>query len=73
MIAVVAAPTCEIVRPGAGFVERLLATMREANALGNLAFDAQIAALCREHGIDRILTNDNDFQRFGNPQTIRLE
>ena len=27
-------------------------------------FDAQIAALCREHGIDTILTNDRDFGRF---------
>ena len=27
-------------------------------------FDAQIAALCRENGIDTILTNDRDFERF---------
>ncbi len=27
-------------------------------------FDAQIAALCREHGISAILTNDRDFERF---------
>ena len=27
-------------------------------------FDAQIAAVCREHGIDKILTNDSDFGRF---------
>ncbi len=27
-------------------------------------FDAQIAALCREHGINTILTNDRDFERF---------
>ena len=27
-------------------------------------FDAQIAALCLEHGIDSVLTNDRDFGRF---------
>ena len=34
-------------------------------------FDAQIAALCREHGIDTILTNDRDFGRF-QPLRVRL-
>ncbi|RME30604.1 MAG: PIN domain-containing protein [Deltaproteobacteria bacterium] len=33
-------------------------------ATGNLAFDAQIAAVCRENGVDRILTEDRDFARF---------
>ena len=35
-------------------------------------FDAQIAALCREHGIDTILTNDRDFERFEPLQVRRL-
>ena len=26
--------------------------------------DAQVAALCREHGVSTILTNDRDFERF---------
>ena len=38
----------------------------------NLMFDAQIAALCREHGIDTILTNDRDFERFEPLQVRRL-
>ena len=25
---------------------------------------AQIAVLCQEHGIDSVLTNDRDFERF---------
>ena len=33
-------------------------------AKGNLVFDAQIVALCREHWIATILTNDRDFDRF---------
>ena len=36
-------------------------------------FDAQIAALCREHGIDTILTNDRDFARFQSVQARSLE
>lgn len=51
-------------RPGPGFLELLVETARQANACGNLMFDAQIAALCLEHGIDTVLTNDRDFSRF---------
>lgn len=38
--------------------------VRESDARGNLVFDAQIAALCRQYGITSILTNDHDFERF---------
>jgi predicted nucleic acid-binding protein len=38
--------------------------MEEADAAGNLVFDAQIAALCREAGVSRILTEDRGFDRF---------
>jgi hypothetical protein len=58
------APSCEVVRPGPGFLELLVETARQAGARGNLIFDAQIAALCLEHGIDTVLTNDRDFSRF---------
>ena len=70
---VVAAPTCEVVRPGGEFLDRLLAAAREADARGNLMFDAQIAALCREHGVDAVLTNDRDFERFEGLQVRRLD
>ena len=69
---VTASPSCEVVRPGAEFVHRLLATAREADSHGNLMFDAQIAAVCREHGIDGILTNDSDFARFDALDVHRL-
>ena len=64
------APSCEVVRPGPGFLALLGATARQANAHGNLMFDAQIAALCLEHGIDTVLTNDRDFTRF---QQLRVQ
>ena len=42
----------------------LRAALVAGDATGNLAFDAQIAALCRENGIERLLTEDRDFARF---------
>ena len=70
---IVAAPGCEILRPGPEFLDLLIAGVREAGASGNLIFDAQIAALCHEHGIDTILTNDRDFGRFKPVQPRRLD
>ncbi|MYE00789.1 MAG: type II toxin-antitoxin system VapC family toxin [Alphaproteobacteria bacterium] len=67
------APTCEVVRPGGAFIDRLLAAAHEADARGNLMFDAQIVALCREHGVDEVLTNDRDFARFDGLRMRRLD
>ena len=61
---VVASPKCRIILPGAGFLALLTAASQRADARGNLMFDAQIAALCREHGIAELLTNDRDFECF---------
>lgn len=61
---VIASPSCRIVRPGPEFTSLLVETVLRTGAKGNLVFDAQIVALCREHGIATILTNDRDFDRF---------
>lgn len=45
----------------ASILEGLLA---EARPTGNLIFDAQVAALCLEHGVSELLTADRDFMRF---------
>ena len=60
----VASPVCRVVRPGRNFLRLFTDSARGADARGNLMFDAQIAALCREHGIASVLTNDRDFERF---------
>lgn len=70
---IVAAPTCHVALPGADFLQHLETTVRRADARGNLMFDAQIAALCREHGIAAILTNDRDFERFDRLQVRYLD
>ncbi len=44
-------------------------TLLASGASGNLAFDAHIAALMKEHGIDEIVTADRDYHRF---QGIRV-
>ena len=69
----IAAPTCVVVRPEAGFLKHLEVAIRQADARGNLVFDAQIAALCREHGIATILTRDQDFKRFDGLQIRGIE
>jgi predicted nucleic acid-binding protein len=38
--------------------------VRAGDARGNLAFDAQIAAVCLEHGARELITLDRDFARF---------
>jgi len=70
---IASAPSCELLRPGAEFLEILIDTARRAETRGNLMFDAQIAALCREHGIDTVLTNDRDFDRFDPLRARRLD
>ena len=47
--------------------------MREVGAVGNLIFDAQIVALCREHGVSKLITEDRDFDRFKRLRTEQLE
>lgn len=53
-----------ILAHGPAHKERLRELSEEADAMGNLAFDLQIAAIFMEHGIEEIMTNDADFRRF---------
>jgi hypothetical protein len=59
-----AGPTVRLLSPGQRFVELFDRCVREAEARGNLAFDAQIAAVCLEHGARDLWTFDRDFSRF---------
>lgn len=66
----VASPSARVLSPGPRHWSLLSATMLDARAGGRLLTDAVIVSLCREHGVDTVLSNDRDFQRF--PQ-IRWE
>jgi len=48
-------------------------SVRAADARGNLVFDAQIVAVCREQGASQLLTLDRDFTRFPEIQIITLD
>lgn len=61
---VLASPSLEVLSPGERYWPLLRAALAEARAAGNLAFDAQIVAVCREAGISALLTEDRDFHRF---------
>lgn len=59
-----ASPSLVVLTPGDRYAELLLDAVRESEAKGNLVFDAQIVALCREWGVRELLTEDRDFARF---------
>jgi toxin-antitoxin system PIN domain toxin len=65
-------PTLRILSPGGRYPKLFAEALREADARGNLAFDAQIAAVCREQGAGRLLTMDRDFARFRDLQLLDL-
>ena len=69
---VLASPSLAILTPGEHYWPLLAEAVREADAIGNLVFDAQIVALCREAGVRRLLTEDRDFDRFRDLEILRL-
>lgn len=59
-----ASPALSVLNPGERFPILLDQAVRESNASGNLVFDAQIVAVCREAGVTSFITADRDFRRF---------
>ena len=66
-------PTVRVLVPGNRYPKLFAEAMRQADARGNLVFDAQIAAVCREQGAGRLLTMDMDFARFQGLHMLDLE
>lgn len=64
LAALLASPSARLLLPLEGYAGDFLDACRAGDARGNLAFDAQIAAVCRQHGITTLLTADRDFARF---------
>jgi hypothetical protein len=69
---VLQSPSLRVLLPGVRFLDLLGTAVQEADAVGNLVFDAQIVALCRETGVSSFLTEDRDFDRFPGFPTARL-
>lgn len=57
-------PSVVILNPAENFWPILTEIAKIADAKGNILFDAQIVAVCREHGVREILSEDRDFSRF---------
>ena len=68
-----ACPTVRILNPTSSYFENMKEMLKAADAKGNLAFDAQIAAVCRDHGITDLVTDDRDFSRFPHIRVITVE
>lgn len=62
--AVLAAPTVRVLSPGDRFWSLLVDVVEDGAVSGNDIFDAQIVAVCREHGVDTILSDDRGLRRF---------
>jgi len=62
--ALLGSPSVRLLTPGPAFVGLLRETLATSGARGNMVFDAQIAAVCLEHGARTLLTEDRDFARF---------
>lgn len=67
-----ASPAARLLLPGPAYASLFAAACRDGSARGNLAFDAQITAVCREHGVTEILTEDRDFARFEGMTPVRI-
>lgn len=60
----VSSPSARVLMPGRRYLPLLRGLVADTNPRGDEVFDAQIAALCLEHGATTILTNDTDFRQF---------
>jgi uncharacterized protein len=67
-----ASPSVRLLVPGQGYLRLLRSLIDESQATGNLVFDAQIAAVCLEHGATALLTEDRDFARFPRLKPVTL-
>lgn len=57
-------PSLLVLSPSIHYWPILDEVARKADARGNLLYDAQIVAVCREHGVRDLLSEDRDFMRF---------
>lgn len=69
---VLGSTSVRLLAPGPTFPALFADACRDGGVRGNLAFDAQIVAVCREYGVGEILTEDQDFSRFTVPRPVRL-
>jgi toxin-antitoxin system PIN domain toxin len=69
LASVLESPSLSLLGEGPTHPSWLFEVVNDGAATGNLAHDAHIAALCREHGVQELWTTDRDFRRFGGLHT----
>jgi len=57
-------PSLRLLIPGDRYWSCFHTTISQGHATGNLVFDAQIVAVCVEHGIDSLISEDRGLKRF---------
>ncbi|MHB8416526.1 MAG: TA system VapC family ribonuclease toxin [Myxococcales bacterium] len=70
--ALLESPSVRVLGPRERYWPLFREALDEGRAAGNLAFDAQLVALCREAGVSTLVTEDRDFGRFSGFRTQRL-
>ena len=65
-------PNARLLRPGDKYWKIFNQVATHANVSGNLVFDAQIVAVCLEHGFRTIVSDDRDMQRFEDIDTVPI-
>jgi uncharacterized protein len=68
-----ASPSSRLLAPGDRYLPLLRQLIAESHVQGNLVYDAQIAAVCLEHGATVLLTEDRDFARFRSLKPLTLQ
>ena len=59
-------PAVSLLLPGNRYWSCLHDVISQGQASGNVVFDAQIVAVCLEHGIDFLISEDRGLKRFEN-------
>lgn len=70
--ALTGSPSARVLYPVDGFLDVLASVITEAKVAGNAVFDAQIVAVCRQHGVDEILSEDLGLRRFAGIRPVPL-
>ena len=65
-------PSVHLLRPGDRYWKIFNRVALQAGVSGNLVFDAQIVALCLEHGFLTIVSDDRDMRRFEGIEAVPI-
>ncbi|MCY3729624.1 MAG: PIN domain-containing protein [Nitrospira sp.] len=65
-------PSVRLLLPGDRYWSCLHNVISQGQATGNVVFDAQIVAVCLEHGVDFLISEDRGLKRFETIQVVSI-